>query len=148
MAEILKNLTFEDLPTKPPLTGRPRISDDLQQTVALLVGWDGVTRRIIRCSPTGALYVTSPKVKGIINFQADGDSDDWQGDAIKTSEVLIKAKTGNTGNLWVNVGAAAAVNTGFQLLSGEYVNFSINNLHTLYLHFTKDDDWVNIIYTV
>ncbi|GAH49927.1 unnamed protein product, partial [marine sediment metagenome] len=141
-------LTFEDLPTKPPLVGRPRITDEIQQAIALLVGWDETTRRILRCSPSGILYIGSPRVKAIINFQADGDGDDYQGNDIKTSEVLIKAKTDNEGDIWVNVGVAAAVDTGYPLDAGEWVNFSINNLHTLHLHFTKDDDWVNIIYSI
>lgn len=148
MPEILKPLTFEDLPTKPPLVGRPRITEEIQQAISLLVGWDETTRRLLRCSPSGVLYYASPRVKGIINFQADGDSDDYQGSDIKTSEVLIKAKHDNEGDIWINVGAAAALDTGYPLDAGEWVSFSINNLHTLHLHLTKDDDWVSIIYTI
>ncbi|GAI67386.1 unnamed protein product, partial [marine sediment metagenome] len=47
MLEIIKPLTFDDLPVRPPFVGRPRISEDLQQTVALLVGWDKSTRRLV-----------------------------------------------------------------------------------------------------
>ncbi len=147
MFEILKPLTFDDLPTKPPISGRPKVSEDLQQTIALLSGWDGSTRRLIRVSPTGTLYVASPKAKGIINQQASGDADDYQAPNIVTSEVLIKAKTGNSGNVWINVGKAAAANVGYQLLSGDWISFSVNNLNSLQFHFTKNLDWINLLYS-
>jgi len=147
MPEIIKSLTFEDLPTRPPLVGRPRISDDIQQTAALLCGWDGATRRLVRVSPTGALYTASHRVKGILNIQADGDADDYQGGDVSTTEVMIRAKTTNTGTVWVNVHSAGAVDTGYPLLSSEWVRWSINNLHSLHLHFTKGDDWVIVVYT-
>lgn len=147
MLEVLIPLTFDDLPTKPPFTGRPRVSEDLQQTIALLVGWDGATRRLVGVSPSGVVYVASPKVKGIINELSTGDGDTYQGADIPTSEVLIRAKPTNSGRIWVNTYAAAAVDTGYPLDSGEIVNFSINNLHSLHLYFTKDTDRAIIIYT-
>ena len=148
MPEVLIPLTFDDLPIKPPLVGRPRISEDMQQTVALLVGWDETTRRLIRVSPTGVLYVASPRVKGIINELSTGDGDTYQGGDIKTSEVMIRAKPTNSGRVWINVGAAANDNVGYPLDSGEWVSFSINNLHTLYLYFTKAADYAIIVYTI
>lgn len=147
MREILKSLTFDDLPVKPPFTGRPRMSDDLQQTVALLVGWDKSTRRLVSVSPTGVLHVASAPVKGIVNLLSGGDGTTQQGDDIATSEVLIRAKPTNSGRVWVNVGAAAAVDTGYPLDSGEPVTFSVNNLHTLHFYFTKDADRLVIVYT-
>ena len=147
MLEILKSLTFEDLPTKPPLVGKPKMSEDLQQTVALLVGWDGATRRLIGVSPSGVLYVASPRVKGILNILADQTSYTWQGADILTSEVLIRAKPTNSGRIWVNVGAAGAVDTGYPLDSGEWVRFSINNLHSLHLFIAVDTERAIVIYT-
>ena len=147
MSEILIPLTFEDLPTKPPLVGRPRISEDLQQTVALLVGWDGATRRLVGVSPSGVLYVTSPRVKGIANVLADQASYTWQGGDIPISEVLVRSHPDNSGRVWVNVGAAAAANTGYPLDSGEWVNFAINNLHTLHLFIASDTEKAIVIYT-
>jgi len=147
MPEVLKSLPFDDLPTKPPLTGRLRISDDLQQTLALLSGWDGATRRLVGVSPSGVVYVASPRIKGIINKKGVGDAYDCQLDDISTTEVMIRAKPTNSGRIWVNVSAAAAVDTGYPLDSGEWVVFSINNLHNIHLHFTKGDDYAIVIYT-
>ena len=147
MPEVLIPLTFEDLPVKPSLRGRPRISEDLQQTIALLTGWDKHTRRLVAVNPFGMLQVVSPDVKGIINFQADGDADTWQGSDISTSEVLVRAKPSNSGRIWASVGIAAAVDVGYPLDAGEWVTFSIISLQHLHLHFTKDDNWVIVIYT-
>ena len=148
MGEVLIPLTFEDLPTRPPLVGRPRISEDIQQTAALLVGWDGVTRRLVRCSPTGALYTASPRVKGIINQQSTGIGSTKQFTDIVTSEVMIRSKSTNTGLIWVNVGKAAAENVGYPLDSGEWVNWSMNNLISLHLFFAAADDYAIVVYTV
>lgn len=133
MPEILNPLTFEDLSTKPPLVGRPRISDDLQQTVALLVGWDNTTRRLVSVSPSGVLYVASARVKGIVNALLTVPDYKLQGGDVKTSEVLIRAHPDNTGRIWVNIGAEAEENVGYPLDAGDWVKFSVNNLHTIYL---------------
>ncbi len=147
MPEILIPLTFDDLPVKPPLVGRPRVSEDLQQTVALLVGWDKSTRRLVSVSPTGVLHIVSAPVKGIVNLLSAGDGTTQQGSDIDTSEVLIRADKGNEGDVWVNVGAAAAVDVGYPLDAAEWVNFSVNNLHSLHFYFEKAGARVSIIYT-
>jgi len=147
MPEILIPLTFDDLPVKPPLIGRPRVSEDLQQTVALLVGWDKSTRRLVSVSSTGVLHVASAPVKGILNLLSAGDGTTQQGGDVDTSEVLIKADKSNEGDVWVNVGVAAAVDVGYPLDAGEWANFSVNNLHTLHFYFEKAEAKVSIIYT-
>lgn len=147
MPEILIPLTFDDLPVKPSLVGRPRISEDLQQTVALLVGWDKSTRRLVSVSPTGVLHVASAPVKGIINKQFPSGTDNYNPADIKTSEVLIRAKPTNSGRIWVNIGAVAAADTGYPLDFGELIVLSVNNLHSLQFFSDTDDDWVIIVYT-
>lgn len=147
MFEIEKPLPFDDLPTKPPLTGKPRMSDDMQQTVALLSGWDGATRRLVGVSPSGVLYVASPTVKGILNLLADQVSYNWQGGDIPTTEVLILNNCKNTGDVWVNVGAAAAPDTGYLLECGDSLVISVNNLHSLHIHITNDTEKAIVIYT-
>lgn len=147
MPEILKSLTFDDLPTRPPLVGRPRISDDIQQTVSLITGWDGATRRLVSVSPSGVLYTASARVKGIINVSAGEAVYNWQGSEIEISEVLIRANPDNIGRLWVNVSAVGAVDTGYPLDAGEPLIFSINNLHSLHIHVVLSGDKFVVIYT-
>lgn len=147
MPEILKPLTFDDLPVRPQFVGRPKVSDDLQQTAALLVGWDKITRRLVSVSPTGVLHIAQSPVKGIINATDTVGGVEGQGADIPTSEVLIKAKQTNTGTLWINVGAAAADNEGIPLDAGEHVVFSVNNLHSIHYLFDTANDWGIVVYT-
>jgi len=147
MLEILKTLTFDDLPTRPPVTGRPNLSEDLQQTVALLVGWDGATRRLIRVSPTGVIRMGSARAMGVYNIVSDTDGFTLQCSDCPVSEVMIRAFPDNTGRVFVNIGAVAALNVGYPLFTGEWVNLSVNNLNSLQLYIEKDTDKVAAIYT-
>lgn len=147
MKEILIPLTFEDLPTRPPLVGRPQVSDDIQQTVALLVGWDGSTRRLVRVTPTGTLRICEAPVKGISNILADETNYTWSGYDTPTSEVIVKAHPDNTGRVWVNVGDVAAADIGYPLDAGEWVKLSINNLAALHLFIAVDTEKAIIVYT-
>ncbi len=147
MFEILRPFTFEDVPTKPEITGRPKLSEDLQQTIALLSGFDGVTRRIIRCSPTGVIRVGSARAKGLLNILADQDAYTLTFSDCPTSEVMLRAFPDNTGRIFVNISTAAALNTGYPLFTGEWVNLSINNLSSLQLYIEKDTDKAALIYT-
>jgi len=147
MFDILKTLTFDDLPTKPEIKGRPNLSEDLQQTIALLSGWDGATRRLIRCSPTGVIRIGSAKVKGVYNVVADQDAYLLTCIDCPTSEVMLRAFPDNTGRVFINIGIAAGLNTGYPLFTGEWVNISVNNLNNVQLYIEKDTDKVAAIYT-
>lgn len=147
MPEIIKTLTFDDLPVRPQFIGRPKVSDDIQQTAALLVGWDKITRRLVSVSPTGVLHVAQSPVKGILNILADEPAYNWNGGDISTSEVLIKANPFNVGLIWVNVSAVAATNTGHPLETGESVVFSINNLHSLHIYIAVNGERASVVYT-
>jgi len=147
MAEILKSFTFDDLPTKPPIVGRPKVSDDLQQTIALLSGWDGATRRLIRVSPSGAIRIGSARAKGIYNIVANQDGYTITCENCPTSEVMVRAFPDNTGRVFLNIGTAAALNTGYPLFTGEWINLSVNNLNSLQLYIEKDTDKAAVIYT-
>ena len=147
MPPITKPLPFEDLETKPPLSGIIKLSDDMQQVLSLLSGYDGTERRLLTCTPTGTLSVASARVKGIANVLADQASYTWQGTDIKISEVLIKAHPDNNSRVWVNVDTAAAANTGYPLEAGDYVKFTINNLRNLHLFIAANTEKVIIIYT-
>lgn len=147
MPEIIKPLTFEDLPTRPPLVGRPKISDDIQQTAALLVGWDKSTRRLVYVNPSGVLHTAEPPVKAVINITAPSTGYTWYGDDIKTSEVIVKAHIQNGNRVWVNVGDVAASNVGFPLDAGEWLKIAVNNLAVLHLFFDAETEKAIILYT-
>ena len=147
MGEIIIPLTFDDLPVKPSLSGRPKLSDDIQQTAALLVGWDKQTRRLIFVNPQGVLHTASSPVKGIINQQSTGVGSTKQFSNITTTEIMVRSKPNNGGRIWVNIGIAAADNVGYPLDGGEWVSLSINNLINLHLFFAAADDYAIVVYT-
>ncbi|GAG61721.1 unnamed protein product [marine sediment metagenome] len=147
MLEILKTLTFDDLPTKPPVTGRPKLSEDLQQTIAMLIGWDGATRRLIRCSPTGVIRVGSARAIGVHNIKAAFDGYTITCTECPASEVMIRAFPDNTGVVMVNIAGTVDADNGYPLFSGEWVSLSVNHIDSLRLWFEKEDDKVAAIYT-
>lgn len=147
MPEIQKTFTFDDLPIKPPLKGRPRISEDIQQSMSSIVGWDGLTRRLLKCSPSGILYTSPPSVRGILNITADQDNYTYQGEGIDTSEILVSAHPLNAGDVWVNVGVAASVDNGYYLDASDWISLGISNLKSLNLFVTDNTDKVIVIYS-
>lgn len=147
MYDILKPFTFDDIPTKPEIKGRPKLTEDLQQTLALLSAWDSRTRRLVRCSPTGVIRVGSARAMGVYNIVANQDGYVITCDDCPASEVMLRAFPDNSGRVFVNIGIAAALNTGYPLFTGEWVNLSVNNLNSLQLYIEKSTDKVAAIYT-
>lgn len=140
-------LPFQQLQSKPEIVGMINLTQDMQQSLSLMTAYDGIQRQLLKCTPTGTLYTASARVKGILNITGVGTNDDWQGDDIKTSEVLIKANPDNTGRVWINVDAAAGVDTGHPLDAGDFIQFTINNLHNLHLLIVVSGEKASIIYT-
>lgn len=147
MAEIIRSFPFDDLPTKPPIAGRPKVSDDLQQTLSTLVGWDKASRRLVYVSPSGVLFTSSPPVQGIINKVSTGATENVTFSDIPTTEIIVMANANNGGDIWVNIGGNGGVDTGFPLDAGDNLNISINNLKSLYLHIITSGDKAIIVYT-
>ncbi len=147
MPEIITPLGFEELKTKPPLNPRVRLSDDMQQTLALLSGYDGVQRHIIRTTPTGILQVVNPLVQAILNIVTTGGNESYQHTPQRCSEVIIKADKDNSGDVWLNIGAAAAVDTGWVLDANEQIPITVANLAHVRLFVVTSGDKVQIMYT-
>lgn len=142
------SLPFDELDTRPPLNPQPIITDNIEQVLALLSGYDGSQRKLLKCSPVGVLYVAQPVIKGIVNILADQASYNWQGNGISTTEVLIISVPTNSSYVWANVGAAAAPDTGYPLDSGDWVRWSINNLRSLHIHIVGNGEKVAVVYTI
>jgi len=148
MQDIIKPFPFHELETKPPLSGRVKISDDLQQTLATIAGWNGSSRTLLKANQQGILWTTAPVVAGIVNVTGVGANDDWQGTNIEVSEVLIMANPDNTGRCWININAAAVADTGLPLDPGDFVKLSIYNLLHLQIRTVTAGDKFIVVYTV
>lgn len=148
MFEILRSFPMNGIPTKPEMTGRPKVDETIIQTLASIMGWDGESRRLINCAVNGALHTVAPTAKAIINTTGSGANDDITFSDTPTSEVMIMANPNNSGDVWFNIGAAAAVDTGWPLDAGDIVIISINNLRDLQMRIVTSGDKTIIIQTV
>ena len=100
MAKIKKSLPFHELELRPDITTAVSLSDDIQQTLALLSGWAGDTRRLIRCADTGVLYTVNPRILGIAHVTADETNYVWQGSDKVITEVIIRGHPSNSDTVW------------------------------------------------
>ena len=133
MPDITMPFGFSELRLKPEPVGRVKISDDIQQTLASIVGYNGSDRSLLRCSGTGVLFACSPRIDGIEHITATSGAFDWNGADKKISEVMIMGHPDNTGLVWVKNDAAALATNGWPLSAKEVLNFSIDNLANLHL---------------
>ena len=147
MPDIIKNLRFDDLPVKPPFGGKLRLSEEIQQAISLIVGWDGQSRRFISSSPSGVVRVCDGRAKAVLNVTADQDAYTLTPDDTPTSEIIIKAHPDNVGQVVVNIGVTASLTAGFPLDAGESMEFSVNNLNALRLYVESDTEKAAILYT-
>jgi len=148
MYKIQIPFPVKGLPMKPELTGQQTVDDKIIQTLATLLGWDGESRRLITCAINGALHTTTPPLAGITNVASTGATEDVTFSKQATTEIIVLANKNNAGDVWVNVDAAAAVDTGVLLDAAEHVKFSINDMQRLNLHIVSSGDKVIILRTV
>lgn len=133
MSEILIPLTFDDLPTRPPLVGRPRISDDLQQAISMVVGWDGRTRRFIRCSESGILRTASPRTLKSKKHTGGSPNEKWSPASALCSECLVRAASTNTGVIYVQMDGDADTVDAWPLSANECVKVEPDNLANIHI---------------
>ena len=145
--EILKKLRFDDLPVKPPFGGKSRLSDEIQQAISLIAGWDGESRRFVRSSPTGVIRVCDGRAKAVLNVTATGAAYTLTPPDTPTSEIILKAHPDNVGQVVVNIGVTASLTAGFPLDAGESIEFSVNNLNALRLYVELTTEKAAILYT-
>lgn len=147
MGEAITPFSIPDLLTRPPLQTNPRISDDIQQTLATLLGFDGTARRLLRVTTTGMLQTVNPLAQKFQNILANIANYVWQGSDVKCSEVVIRAHPDNADRLWVNVYAAAAADTGWPLDANEHITLTVSNLEHIQLKIIADTEKAIIYYT-
>lgn len=145
MAKISIHFPMKGLRIDPDAFEQLEVDDKAIQTLAAMFGWDGDARRLITCASRGSMYSVSPAVHTIMNEASVAPGENMTFDNLLTTEVMIMANSANTGDVWVNVGVAAAVDTGWPLHSGDIVTFSINNMKDLHIHVVTSGDKVIIV---
>ncbi len=145
MFEIEIPFPLKGIPVKPELRGRQKVDETLIQSLSALMGFDGEARRLLTCALAGSLHTVSPPVTSITNHISSQPVEDITFGDIPVTEVMIRACPTNVGDVWVNVGAAAGVDTGWQLGAGDHIKLSLNNLSELNLHVITFADMVIIV---
>lgn len=148
MFEIDRPFPIVGIPFKPEFSGRQKVDEKLMMTLATLMGWDGEARRLLNCGVGGALQTIAPIAKAIVNVTGSGGNDDITFSDEVTGEIMIMANSSNAGDIWVNIGASAAVDTGWPLDAGDNVIFSLNNMQELQARIVTSGDKLIIIKTV
>lgn len=153
MSNIHKPMRMPELNLQPPITDKVRLSEDMQQTLALLVAYSENQRVLIKASESGVLNTVNPRIKGIWGFEGLGNNTWKQGDNITCNEVMITAHPINVGNLWVRphsryVPSGDGANFAWPVGAGDVVNFAVSNLNQIWFTFEQQEDKVIVAYTI
>lgn len=146
MPVIQKPLPFHELLLKPDVTASIRLSEDIQQTLALFSGWTGNTRQLVRVADTGVLYTVNPRVLGIEHVIADQASYVWQGSDKVITEVIVRGGVYNTGKIWVKNDEPASESNGWPLSANEWIQLTLNNLKHLHIWIHVNGEKAYLLY--
>lgn len=147
MSSMGKNMRISGLSLDPPIESAVRLSDDMQQTLALLCAYGIDERKLLRASESGVLNVASARIKDIVHYTGVGANDTQSGDDTPCTECLVMGHPDNGGSVWVRPGATATVNNAWPLAATEVVNITIDNLKQLSMLMVTAGDKIIVAFT-
>lgn len=147
MPNIKKPMGVPELDLHPPITQQVRLSEDMQQTLALLTGLSGNKRVVLKANAAGILNTVSPQIQEVVVVTASGDADDWVGGDIPCTEVIVMGDLDNANRAWVRPNSAATSANGWPLDKGDSFCMSVSNLNQVHVNIQKDTQKVIIAYT-
>ncbi|GAI64848.1 unnamed protein product, partial [marine sediment metagenome] len=137
-----------ELDLQPVPIGGVELSENMQQTLAALTGFWRNKRVLLKASPSGALFVTSPQIKDIFHVVGVGANDTYKGENIPCSEVMIMGHPDNTGKIWVKPHVVATIDNAWPVAANDVVGLSITNLNMLNLLIVVDGEKAIVAYTI
>jgi len=141
-------LQCPELSLQPEPSGGVELSENMQQVLSLNTGFWRNQRVLLKSSPSGSLFTSSPQLDDIIHVTADEDSFVYQGTARQITEVMVMAHPDNAGRVWARTKVAATVNNAWPLAAGEVVSYTITNLSMLRLLIASDTEKAILAYTM
>lgn len=147
MTTINKSMNVAELNIQPPISGKVRLSDDMQQTLALVTAMGADKRRPLRCSESGVLNVSEPRIKDIKHYTGSGANDTQTGTDTKCTEVLVTAHPDNSGTVWVRPNKTATINNSWPLAVSDVIKFTLDNLSQLNMLMVTDGDIIIVAHT-
>ena len=147
MTNINKPMGISGLDPKPPINRQVRLSEEMQQTLALLAGYGINERKVLKSSETGILSVASARIKDIKHYTYTAGKQNQVGDSAPCSEVMVMGHPDNTGLVWVRPDETAADDNAWPLSANDVVSFTLDNLEQLNMYFITLDESVIVAYT-
>lgn len=147
MPDINKPMHVPELNLQPPITGKVRLSDDMQQTLALLTTYVNNKRILLPTSQSGVLFVSEPAIKDVVIITSTIGTGLGQGSDIPCSQAMIMAHPLNTNTTWVRPYAACTDTHKWPLEANDVVNFVVDNLSQIYFLCDTPLEQVIIAYT-
>lgn len=148
MARIGNPMKCPELDLQPEPVGGIELSDNMQQTLALLTAFWRNQRVVLKASPSGVLFTCSPQLEDILHVTGVGANDLYQGENVKCSEVMVMGHPNNTGLIWARSKQVATVDNAWPIAATDVVGFSITNLNMLHLLIVIDGEKAIIAYTL
>lgn len=131
MSDITKSMDVAELNIQPPIEGKVRLSDDMQQTLALLTAMGADKRRPLRCSESGVLNTSEPRIKDVEHYTGSGANDEQTGTDTPCTECMVMGHPDNTDIVWVRPNPTATVNNAWPLAAWDVVKFTLDNIKQL-----------------
>lgn len=147
MPDINKPMDVAELNIQPPIVGKTRLSDDMQQTLALLTAMGADRRRPLRCSESGVLNVCDPRIKDIVHIAGVGAGGKKTGTDTPCTSVMVLGHPDNTGLVWVRPNSDATADNAWPLAKNESVGFVLDNLSQLNAMFVVAGEKIIVAYT-
>lgn len=148
MAQVGNPLKIPELDLRPEPMGGVELSENMQQTLALLTAFWRNQRVVLKASPSGVLFTASPQLEDIFHVTGSGANDVYQGPNLQCSEVLVMGHPDNAGKIWARSKKVATVDNAWPLAAGDVMGFTITNLNMLHLLIVVDGDKVIVAYTL
>ena len=148
MDDIQKTMQAPELGLHQKVERFIRVQEEMQQSLATVLGYAGNQRVLLKASPSGILYVASPRLSDVVHYPATAPNAAIQGADLPCTEVLCMAHPDNTGRIWVRTMKTAAANNAFPLDKSDIVGFSIENLNQLYALIVANGDTLIVGYSL
>ena len=150
MPEVNKPMDVPELNLQPPITGKVRLSEDMQQTLALLCAYADSKRIVLQASESGRLIIDRPEIKDIVILTGaipDGKTDSIaQGTNTPCSMAMVMAYPTNTDTIWVRPYIKPDANHAWPLQKWDMIKFYVDNLNRLHFLFDTNLEKVIIAY--
>jgi len=146
MPAIRKPLPVPELDLRPEQASPVRLSEDMQQVLALLTGYARNQRVLLQATPSGVLFVASPRIEDIFHVTATSDNYTYQGVDKACSDVVIMGHPDNTGLIWARPDLPADSGNAYPLAKKEAVCFTLSNLNQLYLLIVTNGEKAIVVY--